>query len=66
MVTSSGLPRLLWEATLVATMPSASRKMEVITANTRLDPAPAAAEMGMQLTGLDEMIQNSLEEVERT
>lgn len=34
--------------------------VEVITADTRLDPAPAAAELGIQFTGLDEMIQNSL------
>ena len=40
--------------------------LEVITTNTQLDPAPAAAEMGMQLTGLDEMIQHSLEDVNRT
>jgi uncharacterized protein YbjT (DUF2867 family) len=39
--------------------------LEVITTNTRLDPAPVAAEMGIQLTGLDEMIQHSLEEVKR-
>ena len=35
--------------------------LEVITADTQLDPAPAAAEIGIQLTGLDEMIQHSLE-----
>ncbi len=39
--------------------------LEVITANTRLDPAPAAAEIEIQLTGLDEMIQHSLEEVKK-
>lgn len=40
--------------------------LDVITTNTDLDPAPAAAELGMQLTGLDEMIQHSLEEMKRT
>ena len=34
--------------------------LEVITADTRLDPQPAAAELGIQLTGIDEMIQNGL------
>ncbi len=34
--------------------------VEVITANTRLDPRPAASELGIQLTGIDEMIKNSL------
>ena len=34
--------------------------LEVITADTRLDPQPAARELGMQLTGIDEMIKNSL------
>lgn len=34
--------------------------VEVITADTRLDPGPAAAELGIRLTGIDEMIQNSL------
>ena len=34
--------------------------LEVITADTRLDPQPAASELGIQLTGIDEMIQNSL------
>lgn len=34
--------------------------LEVITADTRLDPGPAADELGIRLTGLDEMIQNSL------
>lgn len=34
--------------------------LEVIAADTRLDPGPAANELGIQLTGLDEMIQNSL------
>ena len=40
--------------------------LEVITTSTQLDSAPAAAEMGIQLTGLDEMIQHSLEELKRT
>ncbi len=34
--------------------------LEVITADTRLDPQPAAQELGIQLTGIDEMIKNSL------
>ena len=40
--------------------------LEVITTDTDLDPVPAATEMGIELTGLDEMIQRSLEEVKRT
>jgi uncharacterized protein YbjT (DUF2867 family) len=35
--------------------------LEVITANTSLDPRPAATELGIQLTGIDEMIKDSLE-----
>jgi NADH dehydrogenase len=34
--------------------------VDVITADTRLDPQPAASELGIQLTGIDEMIKNSL------
>ena len=34
--------------------------VEVITADTRLDPRPAADALGIQLTGIDEMIQDSL------
>ena len=33
--------------------------VEVITADTRLDSRPAASELGIQLTGIDEMIKNS-------
>ena len=36
--------------------------LEVVTADTRLDPQPAASEIGIQLTGIDEMIQASLSE----
>lgn len=36
--------------------------LEVITADTRLDPEPAARELGIQLTGIDDMIQGSLVE----
>ncbi|PYU21526.1 MAG: hypothetical protein DMG30_17375 [Acidobacteria bacterium] len=36
--------------------------LEVITADTRLDPMPAATKIGIQLTGIDEMIQASLGE----
>jgi uncharacterized protein YbjT (DUF2867 family) len=34
--------------------------VEVITANTRLDSGPAAQELGIHLTGIDEMIKRSL------
>ena len=34
--------------------------VDVITANTRLDSRPAASELGIQLTGIDEMIKRSL------
>ena len=34
--------------------------LEVITADTRLDPLPAATALGIQLTGIDEMIQDSV------
>ena len=34
--------------------------LDVITADTRLDPLPAAAALGIELTGIDEMIKNSL------
>jgi NADH dehydrogenase len=36
--------------------------VEVITANTRLDWRPAASELGIRLTGIDEMIKRSLEQ----
>jgi uncharacterized protein YbjT (DUF2867 family) len=36
--------------------------LEVVTADTRLDPQPAACKLGIQLTGIDEMIQASLGE----
>jgi uncharacterized protein YbjT (DUF2867 family) len=35
--------------------------LNVITANTSLDPRPAASELGIDLTGLEEMIKSSLE-----
>ena len=38
--------------------------LEVITMDTKLDPRPAADELGIRLTGLEEMIQHSLEKVE--
>lgn len=34
--------------------------LEVITADTRLDPLPAACKLGIQLTGIDDMIRASL------
>jgi NADH dehydrogenase len=36
--------------------------LEVITADTRIDPQTAASKIGIQLTGIDEMIQTSLRE----
>jgi NADH dehydrogenase len=36
--------------------------VEVITAHTRLDSRPAASELGIQLTGINEMIKRSLEQ----
>lgn len=36
--------------------------VEVITADTRLDSRPAASELGIHLTGIDEMIKKSLEQ----
>jgi len=36
--------------------------LEVITTDTRIDPQPAASTIGIQLTGIDEMIQSSLSE----
>ncbi|MGD0909686.1 MAG: NAD(P)H-binding protein [Candidatus Acidiferrales bacterium] len=34
--------------------------LDVITADTRLDPLPAATQLGIQLTGIDEMIKDSV------
>ena len=34
--------------------------LDVITADTNLNPQPAASELGIELTGIDEMIKNSL------
>lgn len=34
--------------------------LDVITADTKLDPVPAATELGIRLTGIDEMIAHSL------
>jgi uncharacterized protein YbjT (DUF2867 family) len=34
--------------------------LEVVTADTRLDPQPAVSKLGIQLTGIDEMIKDSL------
>jgi hypothetical protein len=34
--------------------------LEVITADTRLNPQPAVSALGIELTGIDEMIKNSL------
>jgi uncharacterized protein YbjT (DUF2867 family) len=46
---------------LVAGPGFSSDAVEVITANTRLDSRPAASELGIHLTGIDEMIKKSLE-----
>jgi uncharacterized protein YbjT (DUF2867 family) len=35
--------------------------LHVITTDTRMDPAPAVAELGLVLTGMDDMIRHSLE-----
>ncbi len=40
--------------------------LEVITADTRLDPRPGASELGIRLTGIEEMIQNSLGQRRKT
>ena len=40
--------------------------IEVITADTRLDPQPAANELGIPLTGIEEMIRNSLGQERKT
>jgi NADH dehydrogenase len=39
--------------------------VEVITADTRLDPRPIATELGIRLTGIEEMIRNSLGQGEK-
>jgi len=39
--------------------------VEVITADTRLDPQPAASELGIRLTSIDDMIKNSLGQEQR-
>jgi NADH dehydrogenase len=39
--------------------------LDVITADTQLDPNPAAAEIGIRLTGLEEMISQSLRPMEQ-
>jgi uncharacterized protein YbjT (DUF2867 family) len=55
---------LLWSALAVrqrfARPGFSTHVIEVITADTRMDPHPAAAELGIALTGIDEMIQGSL------
>jgi NADH dehydrogenase len=62
----SSIPKDLLKAALairqrVAPAGFSTDVLEVITTDTQLDPAPGAAEIGIQLTGLDEMIQHSLE-----
>jgi uncharacterized protein YbjT (DUF2867 family) len=39
--------------------------LEVITADTNLDPQPASSALGIQLTGIEEMIKNSLGKEQR-
>jgi uncharacterized protein YbjT (DUF2867 family) len=58
---SKGLLRLALSMRQLVSSPGFSVDvLEVITANTRLDPLPAASELGIRLTGIDEMINNSL------
>lgn len=61
----SSIPKSLFSLTLaireqIGTRGFSRDAMEVITANTRLDPQPAERELGIRLTGIDEMIQHSL------
>jgi uncharacterized protein YbjT (DUF2867 family) len=45
---------------LVAKPGFSADALEVVTADTRIDPQPAACKLGIQLTGIDEMIRGSL------
>jgi uncharacterized protein YbjT (DUF2867 family) len=55
-----------WFSLVLAVRQSISRSgfsrdaLEVITSDTRLNPQPAARELGIELTGIDEMIRRSL------
>lgn len=56
-----GLARLALKIRQLAGRPGFSiDALEVITADTSLDPQPAASALGIQLTGIDEMIEKSL------
>jgi len=59
---SKGLMRLLLQISRLTRKRGFSvDALEVITADTRLDPNAASQELGIQLTGVDEMIKSSLE-----
>jgi hypothetical protein len=45
----------------LAVLRRAGDALEVLTTDTRLDPAPAARALGLTLTSLDDMIRESLE-----
>jgi uncharacterized protein YbjT (DUF2867 family) len=61
-----GLARLALAIRQLAGRPGFSLDaLEVITADTNLDPRPAASALGIQLTGIDEMIKNSLGQGQR-
>jgi uncharacterized protein YbjT (DUF2867 family) len=60
---SKGLLSLLLAARSRFAKPGFSRDaLEVITSNTRLDPQLAARHLGIELTGIDQMIRNSVGE----
>jgi uncharacterized protein YbjT (DUF2867 family) len=61
-----GLARLALAIRQLAGRPGFSLDaLEVITADTNLDPRPAASALGIHLTGIDEMIKNSLGQGQR-
>ena len=61
-----GLARLALAIRQLAGRPGFSLDaLDVITADTNLDPQPAASALGIQLTGIDEMIKNSLGQGQR-
>jgi hypothetical protein len=51
---------LLWSRRALGLRGFSLDALEVITAETDIDPRPAAAELGIMLTGLDEMIGDGL------
>jgi NADH dehydrogenase len=61
---SKGLLSLLLAARSCFAKPGFSRDaLEVITSDTRLDPQLAARHLGIELTGIDQMIRNSVGEI---